>query len=231
MPSASPSELQPSKDASSVSINLLPRELADRARARRVTQSTVAAVVVLVGLMGGGYALRMAEVGGAEAARDAAQTEVTRLQADVAQLAEYAELADVMETRNTLLASAMEREIAFSEVLNNLSLAFPANASLQTLLITAEGTEVQTPPGEIDFGESVARAEFSGYSVERYSPGVETVLVDFDRVHTFFNTFLTTASEDVIADTDVTNFNGSAALDRDAYTGRYADGLPPEATP
>lgn len=227
---ASPSERQGAKDTSRVSVNLLPRELAERLHARRVGQYTVGAVVLLIALMGAGYALRLAEVGRAEQARDEAQVEVTRLETELAKLAEYGTLADLMESRNTLLASAMEREIAFSVVLNDLSLAFPANASLQRLTITAE-EPAPAVAGTIDFGESVARAEFGGYALERYAPGVETVLVDFDRAHAFFNTFLTTASKSAIADTEVTDFSGTVALDRDAYTGRYADGLPPEETP
>lgn len=218
-------------DAAVVSVNLLPQEQTERLRARRVSQYTAGAVVLLVGLMGGGYMLRLAEVGQAEEARDLAQAEVVRLETEVAQLAEYGELAQFMANRNTLLAAAMEHEIAFSEVLNDLSLAFPSHASLRGLTIAANEAEAGAQDSAIDFGESVARAEFNGYSVERYAPGVETVLVDFDRVHTFFNTFVTSASEGTVAETDVTDFSGTVTLDRDAYTGRYADGLPEEATP
>lgn len=188
-------------------------------------------MVVLIGLLGAGYALRLAEVNRAEQARDGAQIEVARLETEVANLAEYRTLADLMENRNTLLASAMETEIAFSVVLNDFSLAFPANASLQRLTITTETEEgaVPAPAGPIDFGEAVARAEFGGYALERYAPGVETVLVDFDRVPAFFNAFLTTASTATVADTEVTDFGGTVSLDADAYTGRYVDGLPDEA--
>lgn len=188
-------------------------------------------MALLVGIMGVGYLLRLNDVAQAEQARDDAQAEVVRLETELAELDEYRELADLMESRNTLLAAAMEREIAFSVVLNDLSLAFPSNASLQNLTIAATEAVEPAPAGAIDFGESVASAEFSGYSVERYAPGVETVIVDFDSAHAFFNTFLTTAAESVIGDTEVTDFAGTVDLDRDAYTGRYADGLPPEATP
>lgn len=220
----------------SVRVNLLPREIFERARARRVTQSTIGAVVLFVGVLGILYMLKLADVRSAEQARDDARVEVALLQDELAELDEYRVLAEQLETRNTLLASSMETEISFSRVLNDLSLAFPSNASLQTLTMEAtdaEGAEATQPPedGAIDFGEAVAKTTFTGYSVERFAPGVETVLLDFDRTRAFFNAFLTTAAQDELGSTEVTNFNGSVTLDRDAYTGRYRDGLPPEATP
>lgn len=186
--------------------------------------------MALVVVLGVAYTLRLGDVASAEQARDEAQEEVALLQTRLDGLAEFRRLADRMDSRNALLTSAMAREIAYSQVLNNLSLAFPANASLETLTIAATA-DLPPATGAISFGEAVADAEFSGYSVERYAPGVESVLVDFDRVHTFFNTLLTTASTSEIAETEVTSFNGSVSLDTNAYTGRYADGLPPEAMP
>lgn len=221
----------------SVRVNLLPREIFERARARRVTQATAAAVVLFVGVLGLVYMGKLADVRTAEQARDDARVEVVRLENEVAELDEYRVLAEQLETRNELLAASMATEISFSRVLNDLSLAFPSNASLQTLTMdTAETAETAETAGagetgQINFGEAVAKATFTGYSVERFAPGVETVLLDFDRTRAFFNAFLTTAAQAEVGDTEVTNFNGSVTLDRDAYTGRYRDGLPPEATP
>lgn len=220
----------------SVRVNLLPREIVERARARRVTQYTAGAVVLFVGVLGLVYVLKLADVRSAEQARDDARVEVALLQDELAELDEYRILAEQLETHNALLASSMEKEISFSRVLNDLSLAFPSNASLQTLTMEAadaEGAQAGQPPedGAVNFGEAVAKAIFTGYSVEGVAPGVETVLLDFERTRAFFNTFLTTAAQDELGSTEVTNFNGSVTLDRDAYTGRYRDGLPPEAAP
>lgn len=213
-----------------VSVNLLPRELIERARARRITQYTIGGVLLFVAVLGGAYFLRLSAVWRAEDAREEASTEVARLETELDQLDEYRKLVDQMENRSTLLATAMGNEIAFSTVLNNLSLVFPANASLTSLTFT---TADAVPPaeGQISFGEAVAGGQFSGYSIERYAPGVETVLLDLDRTPAFFNAFVTTAGKEKLAETEVTNFAGKVSLDSDAYTGRYAEGLPPEVTP
>lgn len=212
------------------SVNLLPPELAEQALERRITQYTIAGVLVFLCILGLAYFLRLHAVARAEDAREEAQVEVARLESELAELDEYRQLVELMENRSTLLASAMEKEISYSEVLNNLSLAFPANASLLTLTI-AVAEPVAPAAGQIDFGEFIATGEFSGYSIERYAPGVEAVLLDIDRTPSFFNAFVTTAAKEQLAETEVTNFNGTVSLDSGAYTGRYADGLPPEVTP
>lgn len=213
-----------------VSVNLLPRELVERARARRITQYTIGGVLLFVGILGLAYFLRLGEVARAEETREEAAFEVARLESELTQLEEYRTLADLLENRSSLLTAAMENDIAFSTVLNNLSLVFPANASLTDLTLTAAGAVVPEQ-GQIDFGEAVATGEFTGYSVERFAPGVETVILDLDRTPDFFNAFVTTATKEKREGTEVTNFAGTVSLDSGAYTGRYADGLPPEVTP
>lgn len=207
-----------------VQVNLLPQELAQRARARRVTAATVAGVVVWVALLGGLYALKLAEVADAESQREDVRAEVARLEARVAQLEQYRELADELEARNTLLAQSMATEISYARILNDLSLAFPASSSLMTLNASVSDTAEASPGAEI--GESVANVTYTGYSVERFAPGVETVLVEFDKVPVFFNPYLVNAQLEEIGETGVTGFNGVVQLGDGSYTRRYADGLP-----
>jgi len=217
--------------STTVSVNLLPRELIERARARRVTQYTIGGVLLFIVILGFAYFLRMNQVWGAEQARDEASFQVTRLESELEQLREYRTLADLIENRSSLLASAMEKDISFSTMLNNLSLVFPANASLTTLTFTAADPLQPVEEGGITFGEAVANGQFTGYSIEGFAPGVKTVILDLDRTPDFFNAFVTTAAEQDLAGTQVTNFDGTVSLDSGAYTGRYADGLPREVTP
>lgn len=215
---------------SEVRVNLLPREYEERAAARRATAFTILALVLFVIVLAVVYFLKVADVNAARDERDAAQAEVARLQAEVAQLAEFQELADRLESRNALLATAMATEISWARVLNDLSLSFPSSSSLVTL--TANATTVETAPpaatGEqaVDFGEQVGAVTFTGYSVERYAPGVEAVLLEFADVRAFFNPFLNVAAEEERGTTEVTTFDGSVLLNEEAYTQRYASGLP-----
>lgn len=210
----------------SIMVNLLPREVAAQRVERRTAKITGAAVLVFVGALGGLYSMKLGEIADAEAERDTVQAEVSQLQAEVASLQQFRVLADELDARNTLLAATMAGEVSHARVLNDLSLTFPASSSLRSLSIAGG---VQT--GEITFGESVATVTFEGYSTERFAPGVETVLVEFDKVRSFFNTFVDNARVEEIGATDVTAFSGTVGLGDEALTHRYADGLPEEVNP
>lgn len=211
----------------SVKVNLLPRELEEIERGKRVTRLTIVGVLAFVAVLGGVYAFQYSEVRAAEDERDRAAAEVAQLEAELESLAEFRELKDRYDARRELLSVAMAPEISWARILNDFSLAFPSDASMLTL--TGQAEEPEEPgPGELDPGARIGQVVTTGYSIERLAPGVETVLVDFDGATGFFNTYLQTAAAADIGETEVTNFNGTIDLDEDAYTHRYDDGLPPE---
>lgn len=211
-------------------VNLLPQEVdAERRVHRRAVLSAVGVAVFAV-VLGGVYLQKLDQVRDAETARDDAAAEVASLEQEVAALQEYRVLADSLAARNAVLAEAMGGEVSFASSLNDLALAFPASASLDSLNLAL--VEAEEPgEGDIAFGAPVAELTYSGYSVERYAPGVETVLVEFDRVSSLFNVYLNTAAEEEVGGTEVYNFDGSAGVDESARTGRYRNGLPAEEAP
>lgn len=204
-------------------VNLLPKEDLSARAARRTMHTTVGLVLLFVVALGGLYALKTSELQQAQEEQMTAQADVSQLEAEVAQLEQFRVLADELEARNALLASAMGQEISFARVLNDLSLAFPAGSSLRTLSV---GVQAPAAPEAVAFGETVAAVSYDGYSVERFAPGVETVIVEFDKVRSFFNSSIATAAVEEIGSTEVIGFVGNAQLGSDAFTGRYADGLP-----
>lgn len=215
----------------SASVNLLPPQIAARARARRVTGATIAGVVVFCALLGGLYGLKLSDVAAAESERDDTRQEVARLQAEVDALAEFRQLGDAVVARNTLLAHAMSEEVSWASILNDLALTFPASGSLRTLDATLRAPGEEALPGAVAFGDPIADITFTGYSVERVAPGVERVLISADEVDSFFNPFLVNSVAEEIGETGVTGFSASVQLDDEARTGRYAEGLPPQETP
>lgn len=91
---------------------------------------------------------------------------------------------------------------------------------------------IATPPStRADAGSagSIGSITFEGYSVERYAPGVESVVLQLEEVRSFIGSFVTAAQDEDIAETEVTSFTGLVDLDPDAFTRRYVEGLPPEA--
>jgi len=204
-------------------VNLLPKEIEQRARARRASSWAIGAVAAYAALLTLLYIAKLSDVQSARDDRDAAAQQVAALQQELSTLQEYAELDRQLAARNALLRDAMAQEISWARVFNDLSLTFPPSSSLTAL--TAASTPADAPEATVG---AVGNLTFDGYSVERYAPGVERVLVKFDEVTTFFNSYLTTAGELERGDTEVTSFAGTVQLNEEAYTGRYADGLPPE---
>ena len=237
-------------------VNLLPPEVAERSRARRTAGVTVGGVVVWAVVLGGVAFVKSGAVERARIERDDAQSTVRQLQAQVAGLQQFGRLEATRTARVNLLSSAMATEISWSRVFNDLSLSFPQSASLLTLSARrpepAPGTAAAPPPPtpeptatpatpaatpspgptaapdtQVD-QTPVATLTFTGYSVERFSPGIESVLLRFDDVRAFFDAYLTTAEGELRGATPVTGFEGTVQLSEDAFTRRYADGLPPE---
>lgn len=215
----------------SARVNLLPREIEERARTRRSASWTIAGVAVFAALLGVVYLAKLGAVNNARDERDEAQATVAQLQAELASLEEFAELDRVVKARNELLAAAMATEISWARTFNDLALTFPASSSLTGLEASALGAgspdPTATAPENVS-PDAVATLTFTGYSVERFAPGVERVLIKFSDVGMFTNSYLTQAARELRAETLVTTFNGSLELTEDARTGRYAEGLPPE---
>lgn len=216
----------------SARVNLLPREIEQRAHARRTAGWTVGGVAVFAALLLLLYVGKLSALDDARENRDAAQAAVEDRQATLAKLEKYAQLDREVTARNQLLSAAMATEISWARVLNDLALTFPASSSLLTMSATTEGAAESglTGAGAQDpNSQSIASVSFDGYSVERYAPGVERVLLKFSDVGMFFNAYLSQAAEEKRAETGVITFDGTFQLNEEARTGRYVNGLPPEA--
>jgi hypothetical protein len=209
----------------SVRVNLLPGTVRERDRARRGKVLLGLLLLLLAGLLAVLFVLKQGSVERAVEARDAAQAEVNQLQAQVQALEAFQALADELAAGNTVLATALGDQIAVARVLNDVSLSLPSTSSLTALTLSRQDPAEATA-GEPDLGEHVADLLLSGYSIERYAPGVEGVLLQFDQVDGLVLTYLNTAAVADIASVPVTSFDANGLLTEDIFTGRYVDGLP-----
>lgn len=208
----------------SVRINLLPASIKERESARRANLLLALLIVLFLAGLGLLYLTKQGSVDRAVDTRDLAQEEVNQLQAQVQALAAFQELADELTAGNTQLTTAMGDEIAVARVLNDVSLSLPGTASLTSLTLTRDDTAVSE--GDIDLGDSIANLVLAGYSIERYAPGVEVVLLQLDQVNGLALTYLNTAAAAEIAGVGITSFDANGLLTEEIYTDRYAEGLP-----
>lgn len=210
----------------SVRVNLLPPEQARLSAERRRALIALVSLGIWVLLLGLVFVVQLTSTGNLREERDREQMEVARLDARVAELAPYAALARRLDGRTALLVSSMSEQIAWSGVLNDLALVFPSNSSLLSLS-AARGGDAPASPGTPAVPlPGVGSVQFTGYSVERYAPGVESVLLGLDDADAFEQLYLSTATRTLIQQTLVTNFTGSGRLTDEVYTHRFAKGLP-----
>lgn len=217
-------------------VNLLPPEIAIERRRRTIALFSLGVLTAYLLGLGGASALKVGEVNDARAERDLTEQQVAVLRTEVDSLGEFQNLLDTVENRETLLSSAMDGELSWARILGDLALTFDRQASL--IAVTGESTApdaaslegggVAAEESAFDLGEPVAKVEFTGYSVDRFAPGVEEVLAKFEDTTGFHDSFLATAGEEERGTTEVTNFLGRVQIDEGAYTHRYDDGLPEE---
>lgn len=208
----------------SVRVNLLPSSIKDRERSRRANLALGVVVLAFVGVLVFVFLMKQGAVEQAVVERDDAQAEVNELTAQVQALAAFQSLADELAAGNALLTTAMGDEIAVARVLNDVSLSLPGTASLTSLTLSRD--DVAATAGEVDLGDSIANLLLAGYSIERYAPGVEGVLLQFDQVNGLVLTYLNTAAAAEIASVGVTSFDANGLLTEEIYTDRYLEGLP-----
>lgn len=214
----------------SVRVNLLPREFEERSRQRRMIALGILFVAAWTAVLAFVLLGKLASVDSATDDRNLAQMQVNQLQAEINALSAFQDLAAQLASGNQVLTAAMANEVSWAQLLNDIALTVPTTASLTEI----EGAILDLPPTQVDeagvFVESdegnVGVLTVEGYSIERYAPGVESVLLRFGEVDNFFQQYLSTAGVRAIGDVGVTTFTADVRLGDTARTQRYAGGLP-----
>lgn len=222
-------------------VNLLPADVLSEQRRRRVGIVAVAVLLVYLAGLGTLYVLKLGDVSEARADRDAVERDVVQLRAEAESLQEYATLSTRLEVRETLLTSAMEDELSWARIFGELALAFSRQASLTEVQAASANVDpadpaaavaaddTVDPTAEPDPDDPVAEVIFTGYSVDRFAPGVEEVLSNFEDADGFLDSYLSLAADEERGNSMVTTFEGRVELDDAVYTHRFDDGLPEES--
>jgi hypothetical protein len=208
----------------SVRVNLLPQEAAAKQEAARQRGAFMVAGVVLLLLLGLLYWWQLARVGDARDERDLAQEELQVLQAREAQLAEFGDLENRVDEANSIIETALADEISYAGVLQDLAAVMPADSALTEFDITA--VEAEGPDGG-QVRDVIARIVASGESLEGHAPGLERLLLEMDKIVSFFDVYFTSSVVDG-DDEDVVLFDFEVDVGQEARTGRYEGGVPEE---
>lgn len=207
-------------------IDLLPGVYAERRRQRRnFSLVIVAGLLVLLLLIGWWFWLGL-QINDAEDELAAVQATNAALQAQIDELARFAQLEAEVTAKRTALQTVFAGDLDWPSILTELAMVIPGEVWLTTLTASAGATEGAAPVGtegapiDIDSTEQTGRITFTGQSVTM--PGVAKWMLRLESVREFFAVYLTTAAGAEEGDTvGVITFNNTLELNDKATSGRF----------
>jgi hypothetical protein len=230
----------------SPTVNLLSPWTLEAAVTQRLTQRFVAAGVVLLMLIGAGWAVQHMRTDKAEQELSVHRSQTTRLTAHTRALSPVQTFVTAVDQHKVLARDAMKNEVFLSRVLHGLEQATPAGASVDTVGITVapptpptkatdggqatattgEGSAAATPgdgssvtcPGPDPFKTRtlVGCVTLSGTARSRASVG--DLVTDLGNNPLFVEPFISTTTT---AEGDGLSFTGSVGLSTKALSRRY----------
>jgi Tfp pilus assembly protein PilN len=204
-------------------VNLLPPEILQRQRTKRISLAVIAAGVALVLVSVFFYLLQVGDLSSVRRRIDDVQAANTALEGQIGGLQEFAELQLRAQAKGAILTAVYANEVSFAGLLQDMSQAIPADAYLSSLSISITG--IVTDTGEAAPTGLVGGMTFGGQGLG--TDAAAALITSFDQVDGWVNTFVNGIARQ--EGLDVVDFTGSVDLTGDVLTKRGQRGA--EATP
>lgn len=195
-------------------VNLLPGQVAESNAATRQRLLAVLLVVVVLAALGGLTFWQRLTLQDAEDELADAQSELAAATAEVNELALHRDLQARQELANELIIFALADQVSLAGILQDIAMVMPDGSDVGSLAINFA-----------DSGDSrlVGMLTASGESVDAVAPGIERLVLQFERAAGFRDVFVTTTSTD---EDGITSYTLELGVGPEHRTERYADGLP-----
>lgn len=205
----------------SVRVNLLPEATREQGRAnqQRLIAAGVVASVLLV--LGGVWFWAASQVRDAEDRLAREQATTADLRGQQAELVAFRDLSQRRDRVDDVLVQSMGEEVSVAAVLQDFAAVMPEDAQFDTLSITLQQPTAAAPA-------RIGTFSVTGQSLASHAPGVERLLLSFDKMSTLGDLFLNSSTLDTEADDPIVSFSLDGAIRAEARTDRYREGLPEE---
>lgn len=211
-------------------VNLMPPEIAEGARLRRLQLAMGGAVLVSAVLVAGLYMHEKSNVSSARSQLQSEQTQQASLNQKLASLSSVKQTFAEVQAKQGLLGQAMGQEIRWSYVLNDLSFRIPSNIWLTSMVAsetsaggTSESAASTTTPTTLTATPSAAAPigsiTFGGVGFKH--DDVATWLDALARERGFTDPQFTSSAEAAIGARTIVNWATSVELDAKALSNRY----------
>lgn len=205
-------------------VNLLPSDVRDRERTRRLTVGVGVAVGAVLALLFFVFMLQAARLSDADQELSAQEQVNGGLQQRIGELQEFALLKEQVASRRSLVAEATAGQVLWSGALGDLSKIIPGQMWLTSFTgtlappLAAPGTPTGAPAAAPVGTSLVGTIQFSGRALNL--PTVARWLSRLEQVTGWVNPWLATAT--IVQDTAEVEFNGTYDITTEAVVGGSA---------
>lgn len=209
-------------------VNLLPPEIEERRRFRKVQTGLGAGVVAALAAVGALTVLAAGQVGDAQDDLSATKAEGTRLQAQTNEYADVPKVVAQLEAAEAQLGLAMGKEIRWSYFLNDISLSVPGKVWLTSMTVAqdvdsaaADAVGNPTVPGSgtyLEPGLGSVTFAGSGYAHNDVAAWLDALAKQKGLTQPYF----TSSSKELIGDESSVKFTSQATITDEALSGRYS---------
>jgi hypothetical protein len=207
----------------SVRVNLLPQEAVARQAAARQRGVVIAGGLLFVAALGATTLWQDGRIAAADVELAAEVDLLTALRGEELLLDEFATLHSEADHTDEMIRAALSGEASLAGILQDVAAVMPSDAEFESLAVTMSAEE----PVAGQAAAGLGTLEATGRSTGSHAPGVERLLLEFDKVAGFHDPFLANSVLEDVAE-PYPLFTFQAQLGPEVLTGRYAHGVPEE---
>ena len=217
------STLTATRTATLPRVNLLPPEIEQERRFRRVQLGLGAGVLASLGVVAALFLAANGQVADAEGDLADSKSQTSRLEAQAAEYSQVPLVYSKVEAARAQLELAMGKEVRWSFYLNDLSLKTPGKVWLTTMTAAVNqdtaGTALAAAaaPGYINPG--LGTVTFEGFAVAHNN--VANWLDSLAKQKGYDQPYFTDSTKEKIGETEVVKFKSQVSITEDALSKRY----------
>ena len=196
-------------------VNLLPPEIAETARFRRITYGLGGGLLGALGIVALLYVGAVAAVNDATTELETATATGASLRVETAKYADVEAVYARAAAAQAMLTSAMGEEVRYSQFMNDLSLTVPANVWVKNVTFAqapAPAALGSTVPG-------IGTVTFTGVGFKH--DDVAVWLESLAKQKGYVNAYFTNSTKALLGNRDTVNFTSTVTMSADALSGRY----------
>jgi Tfp pilus assembly protein PilN len=207
------------------SVNLLPPEIAEARRFKRVQLALGGAVLAALLAVVGLYYNSHSGVSAAQDGLTKAKADNVRLQRELTQYQNVTAMKDEVAASQANLELAMGPQVLWSHYLSDLSLILPGNVWLTTVQVNLTGPAASSGTGTIQGAlpavDAIGAISFQGSALTHHD--VAALLTALAKEKGFSNPYFTSSAETVVPNTTkkVADFQATVDVTLKALSGRY----------